>query len=203
MQSETEQLRVAPLNEKASPNSSMVGIGPASDDERLWAASLMATSEPWITLRRSPEQCRRACQNPTDLLFTARKGTELCGFLLARRMGLADSPYIKSLAVEPKFRGQGIGYELLRFAEDLFSAESKHIFLCVSSFNERARKFYERCGYIAVGELKDYIVSGEDEILMQKRFGVTGDAPKISVAIEERKSNRRRGRYKGKAVELV
>lgn len=118
-------------------------------------------------------------------------------------MGLADSPYIKSLVVEPKFRGQGIGYELLRFAEDLFSAESKHIFLCVSSFNDRARKFYERCGYFAVGVLKDYIVSGEDEILMQKRFGVTEGAPNVPVASEERSNMGRRGRYKGKAVELV
>jgi steroid delta-isomerase-like uncharacterized protein len=203
VQSLLQQLNAAAASATAASGSSELTITPSSDEERLWAASLMATSEPWITLRRSPEQCRQACQNPTDLLFTARTGSKLCGFLLARRKGMADSPYIKSLAVEARFRGRGIGYQLLRFAEDLFSAESHHIFLCVSSFNDRARKFYERCGYSFVAELKDYVVTGANEILMHKRLGGEGPAPEPSEHTIERKQTRNRGRYKGKAVAVL
>jgi ribosomal protein S18 acetylase RimI-like enzyme len=47
---------------------------------------------------------------------------------------------------------------------------AKHMFLCVSSFNGRARRFYERRGYSQVGEFPDYIVEGASEILMHKRL---------------------------------
>jgi ribosomal protein S18 acetylase RimI-like enzyme len=44
------------------------------------------------------------------------------------------------------------------------------MFLCVSSFNDGARRLYERLGYIRVGQLPDYIVDGASEILMHKRL---------------------------------
>ena len=59
---------------------------------------------------------------------------------------------------------------LLSFAEDIFRAEAKHIFICVSSFNKRARKLYEKFGFQAVGEFKDYIIEGASETLMHKRI---------------------------------
>jgi ribosomal-protein-alanine N-acetyltransferase len=86
------------------------------------------------------------------------------------KRGVASSPYVKSIVVSDKYRGFGIGKALMEFAENLFRNEAKHIFLCVSSFNQRARAFYERLGYEAVGELKDYIIDGESEILMHKRL---------------------------------
>jgi ribosomal protein S18 acetylase RimI-like enzyme len=77
---------------------------------------------------------------------------------------------VKSIAVEGDYRSQGIGAALLEFAEDLFRAEARHLFLCVSSFNQRAYAFYERQGYAAVGVLEDYILQGVSEILMHKRL---------------------------------
>lgn len=58
----------------------------------------------------------------------------------------------------------------MEFAENLFREEARHLFLCVSSFNARARSFYERRGYQAVGELEDYVIEGASEILMHKRL---------------------------------
>jgi ribosomal protein S18 acetylase RimI-like enzyme len=83
---------------------------------------------------------------------------------------VAGSPYIKSVAVYPEFRGKRIGASLLSFAEELFRGRSKYIFLCVSSFNRRAQKFYDMNGYKVVGELKDYIIDGASEILIHKRL---------------------------------
>jgi RimJ/RimL family protein N-acetyltransferase len=45
------------------------------------------------------------------------------------------------------------------------------VFLCVSSFNERARALYEQLGYETVGELRDYVVRGQSEWLMRKTLG--------------------------------
>ncbi len=134
------------------------------------AAHLLANSEPWITLRITLDQCKKNCHNPDFLLFIAYTGNKPSGIIIIDPKGVAGSPYIKSVAVYPEFRGKGIGVSLLSFAEGLFRGKSKYIFLCVSSFNKRAQKFYDRNGYKVVGELKDYIIEGASEILIHKRL---------------------------------
>jgi ribosomal-protein-alanine N-acetyltransferase len=143
-------------------------IEPASADEREWAAALMAHSEPWITLRRGLEQCRIACRRPEYLLFVAHLSGRPCGFVLLHPRGVAGSPYLASIAVAEEFRGAGVGTRLLNFVEQIFRPQARHLFLCVSSFNQRARALYERHGYRVVGELKDYVIDGASEFLMHK-----------------------------------
>lgn len=143
-------------------------IHAADDMERELASSLLAGSEPWITLGISAEQCRRTCNDPELLLYMAYTDFRPSGVIVLDPRGVAGSPYMKSIAVYPEFRGQGIGAILLSFAEELFKGKSRHLFLCVSSFNHRARKFYESHGYTVVGEFKDYIIEGKSEILMHK-----------------------------------
>ncbi len=145
-------------------------ISAASETEKEWAAGVMAGSEPWITLGRSRESCLEICRRPEYQVFVARQGEQLCGFVALVRRGVAGSPYIASIAVAEEFRGGGIGSRLLEFSEDLFRATARHIFLCVSSFNPRARALYERCGYEPIGEFRDYIIDGASEILMHKRL---------------------------------
>ena len=147
-----------------------VTITAANEEERDWAASLMAGSEPWVTLGRGFEQCRKPCHDPDFQMFVAHAGALPCGFVLLQRCGVAGSPYIASIAVAEEFRGKGVGTRLLEFAEDFFRAQSRHIFLCVSSFNDRARKLYEQLDYTPVGEFKDYVIPGASEILMHKRL---------------------------------
>lgn len=134
------------------------------------AAHLLTNSEPWITLRINQDQCRENCHNPEFLLFMAYTGSKPSGIILIDPNGVAGSPYIKSVAVYPEFRGQGIGSMLLSYAEEMFRGKSKYIFLCVSSFNKKAQSFYDRHGYKVVGELKDYIIEGASEILIHKRL---------------------------------
>lgn len=142
----------------------------ATDADRRWAASVMASSEPWITLRRSYDACLRACSAGDDALYIAELDGRPCGLALVRERGLAGAPYLVSIAVVEPFRSQGIGQRLLTFVEDLVRGRFRHLFLCVSSFNTRARAFYERHGYRPVGVLYDFIVDGLDETLMVKRL---------------------------------
>ncbi len=143
-------------------------IAAATGEERDWAAELMAASEPWITLHVSLEQCRAACHDPEYLLYVAHCAGDPCGVIVLQRRGVAGSPYVKSIAVSAGHRDRGVGDRLMQFAEDLFRGRARHIFLCVSSFNTHALGFYERRGYHAVGEFKDYIIAGASEILMHK-----------------------------------
>ena len=147
-----------------------IAIGEATSDEREWCAQLMAASEPWITLGRGLDQCRAACARAEVRLFVARDGVQACGFVLLHPRGVAGSPYIASLAVDPRWRGMGVGSQLLEYAESLAAETSRWIFLCVSSFNEAARRLYERRGYRQVGEFEDYVIDGASEILMRKRL---------------------------------
>ncbi len=145
-------------------------ITTANEEERNWAARLMAGSEPWITLGVSLSTCMEACHHPDYLLFIAHTGNVPCGMMILHPRGVASSPYLKTIAVDFSVRGKGVGSIMLGFAEKLFSSQSKHFFLCVSSFNSDARAFYERHGYRLVGEFEDYIIEGASEILMYKRL---------------------------------
>jgi ribosomal protein S18 acetylase RimI-like enzyme len=145
-----------------------IDIHSASEHERDMASQLLASSEPWITLKITREQCEKNCHDPGFLLFMAYVGDKPGGIILIDPRGVAGSPYIKSIAVFPQFRSKGIGTKLLAFTEDLVKSKSRHIFICVSSFNNKARKLYERCGYQSLCEFKDYIIEGASEILMHK-----------------------------------
>ncbi|MFN7996651.1 MAG: GNAT family N-acetyltransferase [Bryobacteraceae bacterium] len=146
-----------------------VVIAPAREEDFEWCASLMASSEPWLTLGRGLADCRERCRHPEYVLLVARSEGRAIGFCNLHPRGLAGSPYIAVIAVGEAHRGRGIGAALLAYAERQFPA-SRYIFLCVSSFNIHARRLYERLGYTILCELKDYIIDGASEILMQKRL---------------------------------
>lgn len=147
-----------------------VTIHLAIPPEHLWAAAMMASSEPWVQLGISKDKLEEACRHPEYQLFIAHAGKLPCGVLLVHPRGLAGAPYIKSFAVDPAFRGRGVGERMLVFAEEHFRAFSPHLFLCVSSFNERAGRFYAKHGFSQVGELKDYLVQGASEFILYKRL---------------------------------
>jgi ribosomal protein S18 acetylase RimI-like enzyme len=146
-----------------------IDIDLGSDADREWSAELMASSEPWLTLGRDSATCLAYCRDPQFVVLMARRVGARCGFLLLHPTGVAGSPYIASIAVIAAVRGQGVGSELLDAAERWFP-KARHMFLCVSSFNTRARKLYKRRGYTRVGEFPDYVIADASEILMHKRL---------------------------------
>lgn len=146
-----------------------IHVTDAALDDYAWCAALMASSEPWITLGRDLGSCRDALRRPGTDLFVARnmENDRPAGFVLIAPYGMAGSPYIASIAIAPEMRGRGIGSELLRFAERRFAGRA-HLFLLVSSFNQNAQRLYLRQGYERVGELKDYCVPGQSELIFHK-----------------------------------
>jgi ribosomal-protein-alanine N-acetyltransferase len=153
----------------------VVDIRPVADDgEAHAAATIMAASEPWITLGRTFDRCLSTLHDDTLERYVAVDGGEVLGFVLLSMRGTFTG-YIKSLGVREDCRSRGLGARLMAFAEDRIFRDTPNVFICVSSFNPRAKAFYERLGYEVVGPLRDFIVRGYDEILLRKTTGpVTG-----------------------------
>ena len=133
-------------------------------------AEMMAGSEPWITLGRGYGESLAILTDPSREVYLALYGEETAGFLVLEMDG-AFKGYVKSICVTPAYRGRGVGARLMAFTENRVFRETPNVFLCVSDFNEAARRFYEGLGYEEVGTLRDYIVRGHSEILMRKTMG--------------------------------
>lgn len=141
-----------------------------SSDDADWAAQLMGTSEPWVTLGRSVDSSRASITDPTRETYIARVSGERVGFVVLCLTG-AFVGYLQSIYVAPSWRGRGVGSALIDFSEQRIFAVSPNVFLCVSSFNPAARRLYERAGYTLIGELDDYFVTGHSELLFRKTRG--------------------------------
>lgn len=157
---------------------------PASEDPRIrpiaraleaeQCAAIMASSEPWITLGRTFERCLETVRDETREVFVALDhDDQVAGFILLNMAG-AFVGYIQTIAVRADLRGGGIGTHLIVYAERRIFRDSPNVFMCVSSFNNRARALYERLGYELVGELRNFIVSGHSEYLLRKTIAPLG-----------------------------
>jgi ribosomal protein S18 acetylase RimI-like enzyme len=140
------------------------------DDEARACATMMATSEPWITLQRDFDASLAAVRDPNRETYVAVDDSGVVGFVILNMRGPFVG-YIQSIAVRADRRGSGLGTRLIEFAEQRILREAPNVFICVSSFNDRARSLYERLGYEVVGELKDFIVRGHSEWLLRKSIG--------------------------------
>jgi ribosomal-protein-alanine N-acetyltransferase len=133
-------------------------------------ARMMAESEPWITLQRDFSASLRNLSSPEKEIHVAVQGEEVIGFIVLNFHG-GFVGYIQSICVAPRWRNRGIGRRLVDFAEELVFRKYPNMFICVSSFNAGAQRFYRGLGYEVVGELKDFIVDGHSEILLRKSIG--------------------------------
>jgi ribosomal-protein-alanine N-acetyltransferase len=142
---------------------------PAAGDDPEWAARLMASMDPWRMLGRDFDERVAKCRHPEYTLLIAEAATARVACALLHQRGVAGSPYLASIAVLPEYQGRGVGAAFLHYCESYFGA-ARFIFLCVGSFNPRARALYERQGYRLVGELPDYVLEGASEFLYVKRL---------------------------------
>lgn len=134
------------------------------------AARLLAACDPWHKLGLSYKHCLKALKVPFRTTYAAYFRGRLVGLVTVAMYGTLKG-YIQSLFVAEDFRGSGLGAKLLSCAEKKIFASSPNVFLCVSSFNTGARRFYRRLGYARAGTLKDFVVKGSDELLLRKTRG--------------------------------
>ena len=140
-------------------------------------AALMAASDPWLTLGYGFEDLLRTVRLPGRERYVAHVDGQFAGFLLLNLHG-TFAGYIQTIGLAPQCRGSGLGAQLVAFAEQRIFRDHQNVFLCVSSFNHAARRFYQRLGYAQVGELTDFLVAGHSELLLRKTIGPLRDRKK-------------------------
>jgi ribosomal-protein-alanine N-acetyltransferase len=139
-------------------------------NEAQICARALETSEPWITLRRGYKHSIKPLMDPSREVYVATQGKEIVGFVLLDVRGPFRG-YIHLLCVMPEWRNYGVGALLIKYVEQRVFREHPNVFLCVSSFNRAAQRFYKRMGFKRVGTIPDYIVNGHSEHLMRKTRG--------------------------------
>lgn len=133
-------------------------------------AKLMASSDPWTTLKRSFDDCRKSLDGDFREVYVAKQNEEIIGLFVLQMKG-SFSGYLQSICLSPEMRRIGLGKKLIRFAEERVFRDSPNLFLCVSDFNSDAIKLYEELGYQKIGMLDDFVERGFGEILMRKSIG--------------------------------
>lgn len=130
-------------------------IGPARPENReevvhLWQAA--GLTRPW----NDPfTDFDLALDGPASDILLAREGTRLCGSVMVGFDG--HRGWVYYLAVDPAFRGKGIGRGLMQACEEWLRArDCPKIQLMVRGDNARARGFYAAIGY----ELQDVVTIG-------------------------------------------
>ena len=76
--------------------------------------------------------------------------------------------FIELLSVPEQARGQGMGSQLMRMAEDLAS-EKACVGIWLDTFDFQAPGFYEKLGYSELGQIVDY-PPGHKRFFFQKRL---------------------------------
>ena len=156
-------------------------------EEAHLCAQVLTESEPWVTLRWSYPNAVKGLNDPDREVYVGLHDATVVGFTILNLRGPLRG-YVQTLAVMPEQRNRGIGSKLIKFAEQRIFGEFPNVFLCVSSFNLAAQRFYKRLGYEPVGELKDYVVQGHSEILMRKTIAPMADFVPETQAFERRES---------------
>ena len=127
-----------------------------------------ATEDDLPAILQIQESAPEAAQwDPRDYLayecLVAERGAAIVGFLVARAAGPESE--ILNLAVEPGFRRQGIGRQLLN---DLRTRHPGYLFLEVRESNHPARQFYERLGFAMVTERLQYYDNPPETAIVMK-----------------------------------
>jgi len=147
--------------------------------EAAECAALMVRSEPWITLRLPLQVALGVLTDPAKEIYVVRDAIGVTAFIVLDMRGLVAG-YVQILCVRPDCRGKGIGSMLIRWAENRIFRDSPNVFICVSSFNDGARRLYERHGFAPVGVLREFIVAGHDEVPLRKTRGTWADFRKTN-----------------------
>jgi ribosomal protein S18 acetylase RimI-like enzyme len=148
-------------------------------------ARLIATDPLWqryhITLTQARGQLRKvfAATHPggrgtgeTGEFAVAHSAGQVVGFIWFRLEGtFHHSGYIRWIGVAPHVQGQGVGAELMAYAERKIFTRGPNVFLMVSAFNAGAQKFYKRLGYTQIGAVPNYAIGGITERLFRKTRG--------------------------------
>ncbi len=133
--------------------------------------ALLAGMDPWQAQGRSAdEMARRFSRNdPSAGRFAILRDDTVIGAVIIRYPFLRGA-YLETLGLNAEARGLGIGRAILDWMAREIEGEAQNLWLCVTDWNEAARGFYRRMGFVEVAPLPDLSIAGMTEIFMRKQL---------------------------------
>jgi ribosomal-protein-alanine N-acetyltransferase len=99
-------------------------------------------------------------ETPVYVACDARR--HVAGFLMLRLLG--DETELITIAVDPKWRGKGLGRALLRAAfADLIQSSARRMLLEVAADNPAALKLYRSEGFAEIGRREGYYARADGQ----------------------------------------
>jgi ribosomal-protein-alanine N-acetyltransferase len=102
--------------------------------------------------------------------YVVEQSRRVAGIAVVRQRFLLGD-YVELLGVADWARGKGLGGLLLAHVEASVFSRAKNLFACVSDFNDQARHFYRKQGYLEIGPIPNFLIPGSAEILLRKSAG--------------------------------
>lgn len=109
------------------------------------------------------EQIARDLAQPDVVYYLAKQGGTILGFLAVQQ--LVEDWEILQLAVQKDAQGQGIAGYLLERLDSFLGT----VFLEVRASNRRAKRLYQRYGFVEIGKRKDYYHNPIEDAIVMKR----------------------------------
>lgn len=145
---------------------------PLQETQAIWLAQQLVTMTPWQDL---------AYQAPTlqrYLLSSQSDFESLCLWVDKQPAGVIclRSPWLRGtllelLAILPDFQQQGWGRWLMQWLRESAKSRQQHnLWTLTSAFNTPAIQFYTAQGFTPIGQLDDFIVEGQHELLLRQRL---------------------------------
>lgn len=147
-----------------------VRIRPFESSDTDDVNNILTTHYPWTEYDTDFEVDPAKVTSHGVAVVATRDG-DFCGFAWWLPSGAFDrSGYVKLVGVHRDHQSAGVGSALMEAAEAaMFEGDgSGDVFLLVSAFNELARSFYDRRGYVEIGRITGYVEDGIDELLLRK-----------------------------------
>jgi GNAT superfamily N-acetyltransferase len=134
-------------------------------------AEMLAGLEPWRTLGYTADGLAGYLDrdDPSLRRFRIVAGAANVGIVCIRYPWLRG-PYIELIGFAPGGRAQGFGSDVIAWIKDQVRCHGANLWALVSSFNEPARRFYAKHGFIEIAALNELVAPGYDEILVRKRL---------------------------------
>jgi diamine N-acetyltransferase len=133
-------------------------------------AAAIVAMPPWSVMDYSADALARFLATPDGGVsrYLVQIGSAPAGAVSVRFPWL-KGPYLELLALLPPFQGQGIGSALLGwFEQEGVRLGARNLWVCASSFNEDALRFYRRHGFRPAATVSGLVADGYDEILLRK-----------------------------------
>ena len=150
-------------------------LEPPDDVSARSLGDLLARIDPWLTLGIGAEAMTSflSRKDPHCFRYVIRDHDALVGVVAIRNPWLYG-PYLNLLAILPPYQHSGVGAAVLQWMATEAGDTASNLWVCVSKFNTRALRFYERHGFQFTAELPELVRPGFAELLLRKQLAAPG-----------------------------